>query len=429
MPEARAAVLQVDSNVTAAISALTLTGGSTSDYGGGLANAGSLTLTNVTVSGNRSKYAGGMTNGGTATLNDCTFTGNNATGFGGAMINFDGTLTMTNVTIEGNTALESAGVHLDGGVNTFTACTISGNTGSVPNPSFPNGVYISLAGTTTLVDTIVAGNTSSTGPSDVGGPGTAFGSNNLFGTGGSGGLTNGTSGNIVLTSLANLGLTPLGSFGGPTQTMALLPGSAAIGMGAFTSSAPTDQRGFVRGDSVDIGAFQTQPYLLVNTTVDGAGSPSGDLSLRQAVNLANALGAAETIFFDPTAFATPQTVTLDGSQLELSDTSGTESIIGPASGVTISAGGQSRVLQVDANVTAAISGLTISGGSMSGYGGGLTNYGSAALTDVTVSGNSGRHARPACSITARRSSSTAPSPATSPPSSAAAWRMPAAPSH
>ena len=48
-----------------------------------------------------------------------------------------------------------------------------------------------------------------------------------------------------------------------------------------------------------------------------------------------------------TVFATPQTITLGGAQLELSDTTGTETITGPAAGVTVNAGGASRVFQVD----------------------------------------------------------------------------------
>ena len=96
-----------------------------------------------------------------------------------------------------------------------------------------------------------------------------------------------------------------------------------------------------------------------------------------------------TITFDPTAFATPQTITLTGGQLELSDTSGTETITGPAAGVTVSGGGASRVFQVDAGVTASISGLTITGGTTTGNGGGLYNDGgNVTLTNCTVSGNS-----------------------------------------
>ena len=101
----------------------------------------------------------------------------------------------------------------------------------------------------------------------------------------------GQDGNIFLASLSTLGLAPLGSYGGPTQTMALLPGSAAIGKGTAVSGVTTDQRGEpLDSPTPDIGAFQTQTALVVNTTGDGTSSASGDLSLRQAVNLANVAG-------------------------------------------------------------------------------------------------------------------------------------------
>ena len=53
---------------------------------------------------------------------------------------------------------------------------------------------------------------------------------NLIGTGGSGGLTNGVNGNQV--GVANPGLGTLADNGGPTQTIALLPGSPAIDKGS-----------------------------------------------------------------------------------------------------------------------------------------------------------------------------------------------------
>ena len=86
-------------------------------------------------------------------------------------------------------------------------------------------------------------------------------------------------------------------------------------------------------------------------------------TLRWAVGQANSAGGAETIAFDKTVFKTPQTITLTGTQLELSDTTGTETITGPKAGVTVSGGGLSRVFQVDGGVTASLSGLTITGGS------------------------------------------------------------------
>ena len=106
------------------------------------------------------------------------------------------------------------------------------------------------------------------------------------------------------------------------------------------------------------------PNAAVGYLRDEHAGDSGPGSLRQAIHDANAQRGAETITFDPTAFATPQTITLTSGQLELSDPTGTETITGPAAGVTVSGGGTSRVFQVDAGVTASISGLTITGGSM-----------------------------------------------------------------
>jgi len=72
-------------------------------------------------------------------------------------------------------------------------------------------------------------------------------------------------------------LTPLGNYGGASQTMALLPGSAAIDTGDACST--TDQRGLVRVGSCDIGAFESQGFTLFKTGGDGQsaviGSPFG----------------------------------------------------------------------------------------------------------------------------------------------------------
>ncbi len=94
------------------------------------------------------------------------------------------------------------------------------------------------------------------------------GAYNLIGTGGSGGLTN-TNGNQVGVVDPDLG--PLAYYGGPTQTIALLPGSPAIDAGSNALAVDpstgqpltTDQRGpgFVRiyNGTVDIGAYEFLP--------------------------------------------------------------------------------------------------------------------------------------------------------------------------
>jgi len=54
---------------------------------------------------------------------------------------------------------------------------------------------------------------------------------------------------------------------GPTQTIALLPGSPAIGGGTDGTGVPaTDQRGQSRSDRIDIGAFESQGFKLTPAT-------------------------------------------------------------------------------------------------------------------------------------------------------------------
>ncbi len=115
-------------------------------------------------------------------------------------------------------------------------------------------------------------------------------------------------------------------------------------------------------------------------------------TLRWAIGQANSAGGTETIVFDSSVFKAPQTIHLSGTQLELSDTTGTETIVGPKKGVTVSGQGLSRVFQVDDGVTASISGLTITDGKTATNGGGLYNDGgNVTLINCTISGNSAGH--------------------------------------
>jgi hypothetical protein len=238
-------VFQVDSGVTASLSGLTIADGYAGAYsGGGLDNWGTASLTGCTISGNSAKYGGGgLDNAGTATLTDCTLSGNSAN-YGGGMSNY-GTATLTDCTISGNSSNNGGG-----------------------------GLY--NVATATLTDVIVAGNTDPIGDSDIGGVTSVSGSHNLVGTGGSGGLQDGVNGNIVLASLADLGLAALGDNGGPTPTMALLPGSRAIGAGTAASGVTTDQRGLpLDSPNPDIGAFQSQGFMISVTSGDAQSTGVG----------------------------------------------------------------------------------------------------------------------------------------------------------
>ena len=263
---------------TATLTGCTISGNSARD-GGALYNVATATLTGCTVSGNSAKYGGGLWNYGAANLTGCTISGNSAY-MGGGVENYKyGQAGLTDCTVSGNSASLGGGLS-NYGHATLTACTVSGNTATnttqdpAVNPG--GGIYNysnHYGGLTTLTDTIVAGNSGSgAAASDIGGDNanSVIGTNDLVGTGGSGGVFNGNGGDIVLSSLTNLGLAPLGDYGGPTPTMGLLPGSAAIGAGAAAGGVTTDQRGFALDSPVDIGAFQAVSVpMVVNVATDG----------------------------------------------------------------------------------------------------------------------------------------------------------------
>src|SRR5262249_59974814 len=125
----------------------------------------------------------------------------------GGVANF-GTATLTNCTVSGNFGggLATGSYFNQGSSTTLTNCTVSGNSGFVE--------LYTYFGTTALTNTIVAGDFSILG--------TVSGSNNLIGGSESGGLIDGVDGNIV--GVADVGLAPLGNYGGTGLAMPLPPG-------------------------------------------------------------------------------------------------------------------------------------------------------------------------------------------------------------
>jgi hypothetical protein len=252
-------VFEVDLGVQAAFTGLTIQDGNTADFGGGIFNFGTLTLTNATIRGNRALNGGGIKNVGTLTVTDSTLSGNSAGtpflgGGGGGIFNV-GTLTVSNNTLSGNFAGLGGGIYNKSvGTVTVRNSTLSGN-----SASFTGGGIYNL-GTVTLQSTIVAGDTAPNGP-DIFGALTTDSAYNLVGDGsGLSGISDNDANHNIVGHPALLG--PLGNYGGPTQTMALLAGSPAIANGspAGPGVPTTDQRGFPRplSSQVDIGAFQTQ---------------------------------------------------------------------------------------------------------------------------------------------------------------------------
>ncbi|MCE9560458.1 MAG: right-handed parallel beta-helix repeat-containing protein, partial [Planctomycetes bacterium] len=418
-------VLAVDASVTASLSGLTITKGNTvvttgssQHDGGGILNLGTLSLTNCTITDNTASQGGGVFNSGTLTLSNSTVTGNLADVAGGGVFN-KGTLTLSNSTISGNSASNNFGggvYNRGGGTATVTNSTITGNTCGVGGGVY-NGGTLALTNCTisansatrnnsggglrniskvTLTNTIIAAQTVGT---DITGNVVVTSENNLIGDGtGALGLTNGTNGNQIGTTAAPINplLAALGNYGGLTKTMALFPGSPAIDAGTSIGAPLTDQRGVSRSGSVDIGAFEVgngfvgKELVVDNTSdIDDGNFTAGNLTLREAVDLANVPSGVNTITFDPVVFATPKTITLTNGQLALLDTTGVTTITGPTAGVTISGNNLSGVFSVAAKVTASLSGLTITKGNNPQKGGGVSNLGTLTLTNSTVSGNHG----------------------------------------
>jgi hypothetical protein len=252
-------VFTIGSAVT--INGLTIADGFTVGDGAGILNGGSLTLTNSTVTGNSSQNGngGGIENIGGATMimTGDTVNNNGAGQDGGGIENF-GTLTVINCTIAHNQAAFGGGIsNENAGVLKMANSTVAFNT-----VQSNGGGIVSNGAELDLLNTIVF-NPNSGGPDNDVFNTITRAQGDLFGNLFPGDVASDLGGNQFNKDPL---LGPLQNNGGPTATMALLPGSPAIGHGVNTSlilglSVPTtDQRGDPRlGNSTDIGAFQTPP--------------------------------------------------------------------------------------------------------------------------------------------------------------------------
>jgi streptogramin lyase len=282
-------VLTVAAGAVVSLSGLSLAGSGVPhgpDQGGGLYNAGILTVSACTIAHNVAQsQGGGIYNRGSLSLHDSDVSNNTLVPtfdyyygyayptFGGGIFNDrGGTLTVTNCTITGNLA-GSGTYDLSGGGGLFNngsgVATVQSSTIAANGADYGDG--LSNSGTLNLRNSIVAGNGGSGAP-DVSGRLTTSG-HNLIGNpaGGTG---------FDATDLLGVDplLGPLQNNGGPTQTMALLPGSPAIGAGDSSGAPDWDQRGptyaRVASGGIDIGAFEAQSDEPTGFSVTGFASPA-----------------------------------------------------------------------------------------------------------------------------------------------------------
>jgi predicted outer membrane repeat protein len=181
---------------------------------------------------------------------------------GGGIWNF-GTLRIQNSTIANNIAgadSQGAGVYNDG-ILVLDNSTVSGNMAGAS--SMGGGIFNEESDGASLnaANTIIARNSAAAGP-DIFGTFTSRGYNLVGNTGGN----TGAAGNDLINVDPHIG--PLQDNGGPTATLALLPGSMAIDHGdpafdpnSFAPPITGDQRGASRIDNgrLDIGAYEAEP--------------------------------------------------------------------------------------------------------------------------------------------------------------------------
>ncbi len=222
-------------------------GGGGAGMGGAVFNdSGSVIITDSTLAGNSAQGGAGGASAGAATTGTAGF------GLGGAIFNRSGSLVLTNVTIAENAA-DFGGALFDLG---------DASSGEAIGQVTMNNTILALS---------TGGGDDFQSATTAGGGVDLVGSNDLVQNNpGFGGFPE----SAVLFTAVNPLLGPLADNGGPTQTMALLPGSPAVdaGSNSFVTDPPfigppfTDQRGQARiadGGSgvatVDIGAFELIP--------------------------------------------------------------------------------------------------------------------------------------------------------------------------
>ena len=243
-------------------------GNAASSGGGGISSqaGASLEIVTSTVSGNTADlFGGGILNAGALTMKASTVSGNTA--FKGGGINndiFDGsgrTLDITTSTVSGNTADVGGGIYNVAGGVSLVASSVSANSASTGGGVVRDAIDPASA-SITLASSIDAGNAGGDCLGGIVSNGyNLVGADCVFSTIGD---------QTVADALSAIGIGPLANNGGKTQTMALFtesPAVDAIPVGALAdddvtplcpASGTTDQRGVKRprGPACDVGAYE-----------------------------------------------------------------------------------------------------------------------------------------------------------------------------
>ena len=415
---------QVAAGKSLTLRGLTLNRGFGSGDGGSIYNAGTLALDRCTLTGNTSAFDGGaLGSPGSFTAVDSTFSNNTAARNGGGIHTSGDTVALTRCTLHGNTADAGGAIWQEDASSTTTLshCTISGNRGSTGGIAVlagdlsllhctvsqnvgnggGGGFYIQDPATVNVQSSIIAGNTALTGPDIFLFSGTINPSGvNLIGNNASVETQFPAVANLVGTAAAPLNpkLSPLGSFGGPVQTMHPLVGSPAIDAAGSTDPGGTDARGFPRfvdgtsigfGARLDIGAVEAgRPFF-----ISEAGDAATGANFRNAMAFAPIAGQGARIVVLP---GVSPIVLTRGELVPPADFALFIDSSALPGGLTISGNNASRVFTIPATSTVAMHSVKIVDGNIEGDGGGggggggIFNFGTITLAGCTISNN---HAR------------------------------------
>jgi hypothetical protein len=164
-------VFNISAGATNTISGITISGGwatGSPAQGGGILNAGNLTLLNCIISGNTAQgdsgaddAGGGIFSSGPLTLLNCTISGNTASGgyaLGGGIYSSN-TLTLVNCLVTSNNLVGGAGGGIEAqGTLAMSNCTVSFNSINGGNFTFGGGIDINNNNYGTLVNCTIASN-------------------------------------------------------------------------------------------------------------------------------------------------------------------------------------------------------------------------------------------------------------------------------
>jgi CSLREA domain-containing protein len=399
------------------------------DAGGGAVHSGGgLVMVDTTVTDN-STYGASASGGGlhvhkasgtALEMQRSTVSDNSATGpgaNGGGIVVGQGAIDLFNSTVSHNTAAaDGGGIDLRGNLvvgnhrvaSSTIAMNVSGGVGGGINVQSENRLPL------TIHNSIVASNSDlGTNPDlNVSAPeGDLLIEASLIGDNSGTSLSESQAadaqGNLVGSATGGGVIDPmlgrLAGRGGLTSSHALLDGSPAIDAGdtLLLGQADTDQRGgpFARisGGGLDMGSFEAQSLgrgeaFVVNTVSDELDFSNEQLSLREALTLADGSVGHDYIRFDPDVFSAPEVIDLRHGELRFEDS---VTIDGPGKDqLIVGTGEQFRIFNIESNDSeVTIRGMLITGGETGGdneeldgvletthSGGGIRFVGSGSLT-------------------------------------------------